>query len=441
MSLVRTIRTTDPDARRQLADLRKPLLLEQLLQDSPELHAVRQIIDDVRRRGDQAVAEATRRVDVVELDPASFRVPEEQIFAAQQAMAPALRTAVRRSIDQVREFQDHILSRTCEPLRRAGCTLQARLLPLRRVGVCVPGAAAPLPSSAIHCVVPAQVAGVKEIAIVAPPRHKGTVHPTILAVAAELGVTEVYRVGGPQAVAALAIGTASIPRADKIVGPGSVYTQLAKRLCYGMTDIEMFAGPSEVVVIADDSAVPAHVAADLLAQAEHDPGAAILLTPSEKLLSEVRRELVVQVTSLLRQEGTARAMERYSALVLVRDLHEAVELTNALAPEHVQIETRNADELVDRVVNAGAIFVGGHGTEAAGDYVAGPSHVLPTGGSARFWSGLSCNDFLRRTSIIRYDADGLAADADAIIAIAEAEGLTAHANSVRVRVRKQMPAP
>jgi len=300
----------------------------------------------------------------------------------------------------------------------------------------VPGAAAPLPSSAIHCVVPAQVAGVREIAIVAPPRHKGTVHPTILAVAAELGVTEVYRVGGPQAVAALAIGTASIPRADKVVGPGSIYTQLAKRLCYGMTDIEMFAGPSEVVVIADEAAVPAHVAADLLAQAEHDPGAAILLTPSEKLLAEVRREVVVQVTSLLRQEGTVRALERYSALVLVRDLHEAVELTNELAPEHVQIETRNADELVDRVVNAGAIFVGGHGTEAAGDYVAGPSHVLPTGGSARFWSGLSCNDFLRRTSILRYGADGLDADGDAIIAIAEAEGLTAHANSVRVRMRK-----
>jgi histidinol dehydrogenase len=434
MSLVRTIRTTDTDARKQLAELRKPLLLEQLLQDSPELRSVRQIIDDVRRRGDQAVADATRRVDVVELDPGSFRVPTEELAAAREALAPGLRTAIRRSIDQVREFQEHILSRSREPLRRGGCALAARLLPLRRVGVCVPGAAAPLPSSAIHCVVPAQVAGVKEIAIVAPPRHKGTVHPTIMAVAAELGVTEVYRVGGPQAVAALAIGTASIPRADKIVGPGSVYTQLAKRLCYGMTDIEMFAGPSEVVVIADDSANPAYVAADLLAQAEHDPGAAILLTPSERLLADVRRELVLQVTTLTRQEGTARALDRYSALIVVCDLDEAVALANELAPEHVQIETRNADELVDRVVNAGAIFVGAQGTEAAGDYVAGPSHVLPTGGSARFWSGLSCNDFLRRTSIIRYDAASLAADGDAIVALAEAEGLTAHANSVRVRL-------
>ncbi len=436
MITIRSIRTTDADSRAQLADLRKPLLLEQLLKDSQELDAVREIFADVRRRGDHAVADATRRVDHVELVPGSFRVPADEIEAAGQALAPSLRAAVRKSIEQVREFQTHILSRTREPLRREGCSLQARLLPLRRIGVCVPGAAAPLPSSAIHCIVPAQVAGVKEIAIVAPPRHRGTVHPTILGVAAELGVTEVYRVGGPQAVAALAIGTETIPRVDKIVGPGSVYVQLAKRLSYGLADIEMFAGPSEVVVIADGTAVASHVAADLLAQAEHDPGAAILLTPSEKLLDDVRRELATQLAALSRREGTTRALEKYSALVLVRDIDEAVAIANELAPEHVQIETRDADALVERVVNAGAIFVGGHGTEAAGDYVAGPSHVLPTGGSGRFWSGLSCDNFLRRTSIIRYEAKGLAADADAIIELAEAEGLTAHANSVRVRVHK-----
>ena len=431
---IRNVRTSDPDARAQLGELRRPLLLEQLLQDSPEVAAVRHILDDVRRRGDHAVAEATQRVDGVALEPSTFRIPVAEIEAAGKGLSPDLRAAVRKSIEQVRQFQQHILSTTRDPLRRDGCSLQARLLPLRRIGVCVPGAAAPLPSSAIHCVVPAQVAGVEEIAIVAPPRHMGTVHPTILGVAAELGVHEVYRIGGPQAVAALAIGTASVPRADKVVGPGSVYTQLAKRLCYGMTDIEMFAGPSEVVVVADETAVAAHVAADLLAQAEHDPGAAILLTPSEKLLNEVRRELGTQLAALSRREGTTRALERYGALVLVRDLDEAITLANELAPEHVQIETLEADALAERVVHAGAIFVGGHGTEAAGDYVAGPSHVLPTGGSARFWGGLSCNDFLRRTSIIRYEAKGLAADADAIIALAEAEGLTAHANSVRVRL-------
>jgi histidinol dehydrogenase len=220
---------------------------------------------------------------------------------------------------------------------------------------------------------------------------------------------------------------------DKIVGPGGTYVQLAKRLVYGLTDIEMFAGVSEVVIIADAEANPRYVAADLLAQAEH-PGAAFLLTPSEPLAEAVRRELESQLAALPRREETARAIDRWGALVIVRDLHEAVQLTNELSPEHVELETQNADLLVGHIFNAGAIFVGAHGPEAAGDYVAGPSHVLPTGGGARFWSGLSCNDFLRRTSIIRYDPAKLAEDADAIIALAEAEGLTAHANSARVRL-------
>lgn len=228
--MIRTIRMDQPDARRQLAALRKPLLLEQLLKDSPELHAVQRIVDDIRERGDAAVADTTDRVDGVRLDPGEFRVPESEVAAARKTMTPALRAAVRKSIKQVRAFQKHILTKTKKPYVRGGCTMQARLLPLQRIGVCVPGAAAPLPSSAIHCVVPAQVAGVKEIAIVAPPRHNGTVHPTILAVAGELGVNEVYRIGGPQAVAALAIGTPSMPRVDKIVGPGGTYVQLAKRL-------------------------------------------------------------------------------------------------------------------------------------------------------------------------------------------------------------------
>lgn len=432
--MIRTINMSEPGAREALDALRKPLLLGQLLADSPELQSVRQIVDDVRARGDAAVADATRRTDGVVLDPASFRVPESEILAAQAALEPKLRAAMRRSIAQVREFQSHILRRTREPLRRTGCALQSRLTPVRSVGVCVPGASAPLPSSAIHCAVPAQVAGVERIVIVAPPRHAGTVHPTILGVAGELGIMEVYRVGGPQAVAAMAVGTDQIPRVDKIVGPGSVYVQLAKRLCYGLVDIEMFAGPSEVVVIADDTADPEHVVADLLSQAEHDPGAAILITPSATLIDRVRAALAVQLAALSRREGTARSLERYGALVRVRDLDEAVALANALAPEHLELAMRDAEAYVDRITDAGAIFVGLYGTEAAGDYVAGPSHTLPTGGSARFWGGLSCNDFLRQTSILRYDAKGLAADADATITLAEAEGLTAHANSVRVRM-------
>ncbi len=404
------------------------------MQDSPELFGVRAIVDDVRARGDQAVADVTEQVDGVRLDPERFRGPTDEIAAAQKSLEPKLRSAVRHAIQQVREFQEHILSHTRAPLVRNGCSLQARLLPLRRVGVCVPGAAAPLPSSAIHCVVPAQVAGVPEIAIVAPPRHNGNVHPTILGVAGELGVTEVYRIGGPQAVAALSIGTPMMPRVDKIVGPGGTYTQLAKRLCYGLIDIDMFAGISEVVILADDTANPSYIAADLLAQAEH-PGAAILLTPSRAMLAAVMGELRKQLAVLPRQEEAAVALDRYGAAVLTRDMDDAVAVANELASEHVEIETQDAEALASRIVNAGAIFVGTHGSEAAGDYVAGPSHVLPTGGGARFWSGLSCNDFLRRTSILRYDADSLACDAEAIITLAEAEGLTAHANSVRVRTQ------
>lgn len=433
--MIRTIRTDQPDARNQLADLRKPLLLEQLLKDSLELQTVRQIVDDVRYRGDAAVTDITQRVDNVHLEPGEFRVSQDEIKAAQRKLDPALRKAIRKAISQVRKFQKHILTKTRNPLMRGGCSLQARLLPLKRVGICVPGAAAPLPSSAIHCAVPAQVAGVNEIAIVAPPRHNGSIHPTILGVAGELGITEVYRVGGPQAVAALAIGTQSIPRVDKIVGPGGTYVQLAKRLCYGLTDIEMFAGVSEVVILADEHANPAYIAADLLAQAEH-PGAAILLTPSDVLLASVTRELEKQLAALPRHQEAGQALERWGALVRVRDMNEALDLANELAPEHVEIETENADAIVEKILNAGAIFVGSLGTEAAGDYVAGPSHVLPTGGGGRFWSGLSCNDFLRRTSILRYEAESLKDDADAIIALAEAEGLTAHANSVRVRVNK-----
>src|SRR5690606_34592061 len=303
--------------------------------------------------------------------------------------------------------------------------------------VCVPGASAPLPSSAIHCAVPAQVAGVKEIVLVAPPRHEGDIHPTILATAAELGITEVYRMGGAQAIAALALGTPLVPRVEKIVGPGSVYVQLAKRALYGVADIDMFAGPSEVVVIADSSANPAFIAADLLAQAEHDPGCSILLTHDADILERTLAEVERQVARLPRREATARCLEKLGAAVLVRDLDEAVALTNELAPEHLQIETVEAAVVAERIQAAGAIFLGHHTPEAAGDYVAGPSHVLPTGGTARFWSGLSVHSFVRRTSLIEYTPGGLAHDASAIELFALAEGLDAHARSVSIRTRPQ----
>ncbi len=434
MALIRTIRTDSMEAPRQIRELREPLRLEQILaHDPPELRTVRQIVEDVRTRGDEAVAQATERADGVTLRPDQFRVEGQELIAARDRLTPALRNAVRTSIANVRRFQKHTLVRTREALVANGTMLQSRYRPLSRVGVCVPGAVAPLLSSAIHCVVPAQVAGVRQIVLIAPPRHEGNVHPSILGVAAELGLTEVYRISGAQAVAALAFGTKTIPRVDKVVGPGSVYTQLAKKLLFGVIDIDMFAGPSEVVIIADSSANAAHVAADLLSQAEHDPGAAMLLTPDESLSDRVAKELGIQLRRLKRRDAAERCLREYGALIVVRNIDEAIELTNEFAPEHLEIQAEDAQIIADRIDSAGAIFLGAHSPEATGDYTAGPSHVLPTGGSARFFSGLSCNDFLRRTSILRYTAAALERDADAIVALAEAEGLDAHARSVRVR--------
>ena len=251
----------------------------------------------------------------------------------------------------------------------------------------------------------------------------------------ELGINDVYRVGGAQGVAALALGTASVKRVDMIVGPGSIYTQLAKKLLYGLIDIDSFAGPSEVVIVADGSANPGFVAADLLAQAEHDPGSAILLTPDADLAATVERELESQLQTLGRREGTAKCLREFGALIIANDMDQAVAMADEFAPEHLEIAAENAEQLADRIESAGAIFLGSYTPEAVGDYVAGPSHVLPTGGSARFFSGLACNDFLRRSSMLRYDRKGLAQEADAVRLLAEAEGLDAHARSVTLRTQ------
>ncbi len=434
MSVIRTIRMTDADAAERLAALRAPTRLDDLaLADRPEVRAVSEIIAAVRERGDAALVELTARFDKVSLRVDELRVPPDEIEAARRKTDGAVMDAIRVAIDGVRRFQEKLLIRTAEPFEHDGVSLQGRYRPLHRAGVCVPGAAAPLPSSAIHCVVPAQVAGVAESVIVAPPRYERSIHPVTLAVAAELGVTEVYRVGGAQAVAALALGTETIRRVDMIVGPGSVYVQLAKRLLYGVAGIDMFAGPSEVVVIADDSANPAWVATDLLAQAEHDPGCAILVTADEGLAGKVEAELEKQLPTLSTHEGAKRSLEALSAVLLVADLDAAVEVTNEIAPEHLHIQTRDAQAVADRIDSAGAIFVGHYAPESSGDYVAGPSHVLPTGGSARFFSGLCCNDFLRRTSMISYTHEAIRKAAPAIATLAEAEGLAAHARSATTR--------
>ncbi|MBP7935409.1 MAG: histidinol dehydrogenase [Phycisphaerae bacterium] len=419
-----------------LREIRRPLLLDGLVLDTPpETEVVRDIIADVRHRGDTAVSEITARVDAADVPPDAVRVPVERVVRAQAEASRGLMEAARHAIRAVSQFQEHLLTARTDSLALHGRTLSVRSRPVRRVGVCVPGASAPLLSSAIHSVVPAQVAGVQEIAIAAPPRHNNDVHPAILAVAGELGVTEVYRMGGAQAIAAMAMGTERVARVDKIVGPGNVYGQLAKRFLFGVVDIDMFAGPSEVLIIADSSARPDYVAADMLAQAEHDPGCAILLTDERRLADRVMVELDAQLVELARPQGAIRCLAKYGAMVVIRDMDEAVVLANDIAPEHLEIATRNPGVLGERIDSAGAIFLGHFTPESAGDYVAGPSHVLPTGGTARFWSGVSALGFLRRTSLIEYTAEGLARDAAAIDALARAECLEAHARSATIRVQ------
>lgn len=434
MPNIRIIRTTDQTAKAELATLRQPLLLDHLILDEPpETKTVRDIIAEVRQRGDEAVSDITARVDRAAISPDQVRVPADRLAQAQREIAPALRDAIRRSIAAVRRFQESILMHEPAPVRTDGLTLSLRIRPLRRVGVCVPGAAAPLLSSLVHSALPAQVAGVKQIAVVSPPRHNGDIHPAILAVCGEMGITEIYRMGGAHAIAALALGTQRVPRVDKIVGPGGMYVQLAKRYLYGLVDIDMFAATTEVVVIADRTAHPAFVAADMLAQAEHNPGSSILLTDSEDLVSKVMAELDRQLAAISTGPAAAKWLEKLGAIVIVRDMNEAAEMADRIAPEHLQIETENPRALADKIDAAGAIFLGHYSPESAGDYVAGPSHTLPTGGTARFWSGLSSLSFLRANSMIEYTAEGIRQDADAIDLIGRAENLEAHARAATIR--------
>jgi len=337
--------------------------------------------------------------------------------------------SIRKAIKNVRKYQTEIFigsRKTCRGIRYT---------PIKRVGICVPGASAPLPSTVIMTAVPAQVAGVKEIAVVSPPRYKGSIHPTILAVCKELKITEVYRIGGAQAVAALAFGTETINFVDKIVGPGNRWVQMAKRKVFGSVDIDSVAGPSEVLVIADDKANPAWVAADMLSQAEHAPGSAIVFTDSQKFAENVLEELEKQVSRLGRSEETLECLKKFGAIIVFENTDEIITQANFFAPEHLEIQCGDKSrKIADKIENAGAIFIGDYSPVAVGDYWAGPSHTLPTGRTARFFSALSANDFIKSISIIEYSKKQLAESAGDIIRLAEAEGLDAHAKSVKIRI-------
>ncbi|WP_152053833.1 histidinol dehydrogenase [Tautonia marina] len=395
---------------------------------------VDRICADVREHGLDAVLDYTAKLDRKPLDRSNFAVSAEEMAEAfRKADREYLRT-VRRVRDNILAFQSGILLRDAVMTPSPGVELTLRYRPMRRVGVCVPGGAAAYPSSLLMTVVPAQAAGVEEIAVVVPPTEFGGYNTDLLAACHLLGVKEVYRIGGAQAVAALAYGVEGIPQVDKIVGPGNLFVALAKQKVYGEVDIDSIAGPSEVVLIADWTAEPSFVAADLISQAEHSPGASILITWEADLIDRVIEALEDQLSRLSRGDLARDSLEQFGSLILVRDEEEAIELTNLIAPEHLHVSTSDAHRLADRLINAGAIFLGHLTPVAVGDYAAGPSHVLPTGGTARWASGLASNDFLKRTSLIHVDRRGLERLAPDVRLLADKEGLTAHRYSVDVRL-------
>ena len=398
------------------------------------LEAVRRILSDVRELGDGAVAAYAEKLDGARLTPDRFRVSPEEIVAACDAVPDALKKSLSKAKENIRRFQEHIKIHTPSPLENAeGGTLTVRYLPLNRVAVYVPGGSAGYPSTVLMAAVPAQVAGVKEVAMITPCGRDGAVRPETLAAAHEAGITEIYRGAAVALIGAAAYGTATIPRVDKIVGPGNLFVTLAKREVYGQVDLDMLAGPSEVLIIADGAANPRFLAADLLSQAEHNPASAVLLTPNAAVAERTVTEIERQAKELSRGVEALDCIERYGFVAVTCDLDQAVELANRFAPEHLELAVADPEALVGRLRNAGAIFVGPFTPEPVGDYIAGPSHVLPTGGTARFFSGLSVNDFLRRTSVLAYSRDALQKVAADVDVIARAEGLDAHARAATIR--------
>jgi histidinol dehydrogenase len=394
------------------------------------------IVRDVRERGDAALAEYSAKLDGYTLDPAAVRVPIDDIHRLASAADPSLVEIMRKAIHNIREFHEQQMEDSWEYYAGDGVRLGLRVTPIESVGVYVPGGKAAYPSSVLMNTIPAQVAGVKRIVVMTPPRFfEG--NPAVAAALDLLRMDEVYRVGGAQAVAALAYGTVSIPRVDKIVGPGNAYVQAAKRLVYGTVDIDMIAGPSEVAVIADDTCDPDWVAADLLAQAEHDELAgAWLICWSASVADAVVDAVETGLTALDRSAIARRAIENRGAVFLVDDEAAAVSLVNRIAPEHVEVLMAEPDHVADNIQNAGALFVGRYAPTPVGDYFAGPSHVLPTGRTARFFSPLGVPDFMKRTSVIRYSGRAIERFGEAIEGFATAEGLTGHARSIAVRRRQ-----
>lgn len=414
-------------------------LLEDMLKRDPNNYesyteTVQSIVDQVKAKGDEALFAFTKEFDKAEVSAETVRVGEEEIEEAYCQVKPELLAVMKRSLENIRSYHEKQKRNSWFDARTDGTILGQKVTPLASAGVYVPGGKAAYPSSVLMNIIPAQVAGVERIVMVTPPGKDGRVNPVTLTAAHLAGATEVYRVGGAQAVAALAFGTQSIPRVDKIVGPGNIFVALAKKAVYGHVSIDSIAGPSEILVIADGGANPRYVAADLLSQAEHDElASAILVTDSRELAQAVSAEVDGFLKVLSRREIIEKSVENYGYILVVDSMEQAVEAANAIAPEHLEIVTANPFALMTKIRNAGAIFLGEYSSEPLGDYYAGPNHILPTNGTARFFSPLSVDDFVKKSSIIYYSREALAAAHGDIEAFAEAEGLTAHANSIKVR--------
>lgn len=418
-------------------------ILENLLKRSPNNYgnyeaAVREILNRVQTEGDRALFEYTAKFDKTEITAETIRVTEEEIKEAYQQTDPALIDVIRKALVNIRSYHEKQKQNSWFTSSEEGTMLGQKVTPLQRVGVYVPGGKAVYPSSVLMNIVPAKVAGVDQIVMTTPPGKDGKVNPSTLVAAKEAGADEIYKAGGAQAIGALAYGTQSIPKVDKIVGPGNIFVALAKKAVYGHVSIDSIAGPSEILVLADDSANPRFVAADLLSQAEHDElASAILITTSKALAEKVSREVDEFVKVLSRREIIQKSLDNFGYILLADSMEDAIEAANAIASEHMEIVTRNPFEIMMKVRNAGAIFIGEYSSEPLGDYFAGPNHVLPTNGTAKFFSPLSVDDFVKKSSIVYYSREALKKIHKDIEQFASSEQLTAHANSVAVRFEKE----
>ncbi|MGN0142526.1 MAG: histidinol dehydrogenase [Roseburia sp.] len=414
-------------------------ILENLLKRSPNSYGeyegrVNDIIEQVRQRKDEAVFEYTRKFDGADMDAGTILVTEEEIEEAYRLVDPKLLDVIRKALVNIREYHAKQRQFSWFDSEDSGIILGQKVTPLQNVGVYVPGGKAVYPSSVLMNVIPAKVAGVDNIVMTTPPGKDGKVYPSTLVAAKEAGVDRIYKVGGAQAIAALAFGTESIPKVDKIVGPGNIYVALAKKAVFGYVSIDSIAGPSEIMVLADETANPRFVAADLLSQAEHDEMAsAILVTTSRELAEAVSKEVDGFVEGLSRKEIIRKSLDNYGYILVADSMEDAIATVNEIASEHLELVTKNPFEIMTKIRNAGAIFIGEYSSEPLGDYFAGPNHVLPTNGTAKFFSPLGVDDFIKKSSIISYSREALEPVYKDIVQFAECEKLTAHANSIRVR--------